>query len=108
MTIKFGEVLVSLENYSWREWVYIFKGHLIDSNTKCLVLNPDEVELSSDGWTPVAAIEQSLVEYVSIQDIRDIEQSLYSWKPKATVEQLCKAIKYYHINDNFVPEGYQF
>ncbi|WP_424942031.1 DUF7716 domain-containing protein [Aliiroseovarius crassostreae] len=99
----FGNVLRDLGGFDWKDWVYLEMQGGVLLSSPCILLNPDEAELAEDDFTPVAAEEAGMQEYLSVQDLRSIEQSLNAWYPDYSLDDLCSAATYYFENDAFMP-----
>lgn len=102
MLTHLGKIFRSLGQYSWNEWVYIERTDVRDSETKCLVLNPDNAELGSDDFTPEPVERLDMVEFLSVQDLVSVKENLLRQKPEATISDMCNAAVYYFDNDAFI------
>ncbi|WP_123639914.1 DUF7716 domain-containing protein [Altererythrobacter sp. FM1] len=106
MTIRtLAEVLDNLSSYSWRDWVYLRRNLPITVESECIVLNPDEAELGSDDFTPLQVEQHAMEEFLSIQDIRSVQDHLKKVNPEATRAEFCDAVHYYFENDAFSPHS---
>jgi EAL domain-containing protein (putative c-di-GMP-specific phosphodiesterase class I) len=98
-----GSVLLNLDELDWRQWVYIEMQAGLSASASCLVINPDEAELGPDDFTPLAAEEASMQEFLSVQDLRSVVRNMKTWREGASVDDLSLAAIYYFENDGFMP-----
>ncbi|WP_249979060.1 DUF7716 domain-containing protein [Vreelandella olivaria] len=103
MAEKLGDVLDNLDIYEWRDWVYLDQTKGANLRSSCIVLNPDEAELSEDGFTPLAVERLSMEEFLSIQDLISVRDNLLVRWPSVGIKEICDAAVYYYENDAFIP-----
>ncbi|WP_413208468.1 hypothetical protein [Rhodospirillum sp. A1_3_36] len=99
------EVLENLASYSWRDWVFLDRKSAITMKSQCIVLDPDDAELGADNFTPLLVEQHAMDEFLSIQDIRSVQEHLLRDNPAATRSELCNAVCYYFENDAFFPHS---
>lgn len=73
--------------------------------SQCIVLDPDEVELGADNFTPLLVEQHAMGEFLSIQDIRSVQEHILRTNPEATRFELCDAVCYYFESDAFFPHS---
>ncbi|WP_298938599.1 hypothetical protein [uncultured Ruegeria sp.] len=98
-----GEVLNDIDHLPWRSWVFVRDAKCISFTSSCLVVDTTDAETGSDGFTPLEVEKRGMVEFVSIQDLKDIIEVLKRSNRDATIEQKCAAAAYYFEYDAFMP-----
>ncbi|MBO6604059.1 MAG: hypothetical protein JJ949_12590 [Roseicyclus sp.] len=100
-SIKLSSVVESLDELNWKKWVYLDVEQKIGAETPCLLLNPDEADLGADGFTPLAAEEASMKEFLSVQDLRSIVANFKAGHESPSMDDLLSAIVYFYEKDAF-------
>lgn len=102
-TMNLGDVLENLSEFFWKECVYIQEIGSPSVSTPCLVIDDNEAEPGSDGFTPLEAEKRGMVEFLSIHDLQGVLKYLAHYQPDASVETKCAAAAYYFEYDAFMP-----
>lgn len=98
-----GEVLEDLDQFSWKECVYIQDTNSPSVSTQCLIIDDNIAELVSDGFTPFEAEKRGMIEFLSIHDLQGVLRNLAHFEPNPTAEIKSAAAVYYFENDAFMP-----
>lgn len=98
--IKLREILVNVEEYCWKDSLFLPENEtwLLDSN--CVVLNMDELE--DDEEAPRFALDNNLKYVLTIQDVQDVVENIREQSPNCTDDDLLRALLYYYQNDAFI------
>lgn len=99
--ILLKDVLTDIDNYKWSDALFLTEDEVWDLQTKCAVLDPDDVEDDEDD-APRFAIDNNLVYTLSIQDIKGIVKNAYEQKSNCSEKDLLDAFLHYYDNDAFV------
>lgn len=99
--MKLQEVFDRLASFAWNDWVYVNMECGLDLNSECSVLNPDNAEISDDGFTPKIEKDRSLSEFLQISDIRSIIENMIQQEIDIDHMKIFFACKYYFDNDVF-------
>lgn len=100
--ITLRTVLLSLDNFDWKDFVYIANKTAITVECACMVLNPDDTNLAEDGFEPQQAVDQGMIEFLSVQDLRSIVDNLAFQTKNSDLSQLLSAVIYYAENDAYM------
>lgn len=99
--IKFRDVLLNNKEFKWSDAVFLIRGEEWTLDSKCAVLDPDDVEDDADD-EPRFAIENNLQYALSIQDIQSIVDNANQQRLYCTEIDLLTAFLYYYDNDAFI------
>ena len=99
--LKLRDVLLDSEKFQWSDALFLVRDNVWSLDSKCTVLDPDDVEDDIDE-EPRFATENNMKYLLSIQDIKDIVDNAYQQKPNCTENDLLKAFLYYYDNDAFI------
>jgi hypothetical protein len=99
--IRLRDVLANIDIFEWRDALFIVRGEEWRLDSKCAVLDPDDVENEEDE-EPRFAIDNNLKYALSMQEVRGILKNAYEQNSNCTVEDLLKAFLYYYDNDAFI------
>ncbi len=100
-TLLMKEVLVNIDKYDWSYALFLPEDEEWEIQTKCVILDPDDVEDDADE-APRYAINNNLIYALSIQDIQGIVENAYEQKSNCDVKDLLEAFLYYFDNDAFI------
>jgi hypothetical protein len=98
-----GQVSNGISRFSWKDCVYIKSGTLVSPSSSCLVIDGDEAELGTDGFTPWEAEKRGMAEFLSIHDLQGVIENLQHHQTDPSADALCVAAVYYFENDAFLP-----
>lgn len=99
--IKLREVLANIDEFEWRDALFMVIGEEWGLESKCTVLDPDDVEDGEDE-EPRFAIDNNLKYALNMQEVRGILKNAYEQNSNCTEEDLLKAFLYYYDNDAFI------
>jgi len=99
--IKLSDVLLHSEKFEWSDALFLIKDEKLTLDSKCAVLDPDDVEDDADE-DPKYAKENNLKYALTMQDTQSIAENAKEQKSDCTVEDLFKAFLYYYNNDAFI------
>lgn len=102
-----GGLLNDLSRFLWKNWVYIEPASGFSPSTPCLVIDTAEADLGSDNFTPLEAEQRSMIEFLSVQDLKDIIENLEYFQIAPPIEVKCAAAAYYFEHDAFMPNAGQ-
>ena len=99
--IKLRDVLLNVEEFEWSDALFVVKDEEWVLNSKCAVLDPDDVEDDADE-EPRFAIDNNLKYVLNMQEVRGIVMNAYEQKSNCTENDLFEALLYYYNNDAFI------
>jgi hypothetical protein len=99
--IKLSDVLLNSEEFEWNYALFLVRDDEWTLDSRCAVLDPDDVEDDSDE-EPRYAIDNKLKYVLSIQDIQSIADNAKQQNLYCTEKDLLKAFLYYYNNDAFI------
>ena len=104
--ISFDEALLNIANSSATAWVYLPIERNWNLNSKCAVLESEEVPPESeddpDAGLPEFAKRNRLMQVLPVTVIQDIMTNARMKKPGATLDDFFRAFLYYHKHDAFI------
>jgi hypothetical protein len=105
-TVRFGDALLAIAENSPRAWVYLPADQDWSLDSKCAILESDEVppELEDEpgAGLPEFAKRNGLMQTLPVAVVQDIVMNARAQKPDAAVDVLFRAFQYYHENDAFI------
>ena len=100
MKVKLSDVVKNAETLEWDKSLYIpFKPDW-SVDMQIMILDQDDTE--DIDLDPKEAIENNLRYGLSISTVQDVVENALSQDPKASIETLIDALKYYFDNDAFI------
>ena len=99
--LELKQVLINISEFDWSYALYLEAGEVWNLNTKCAVLDPNDVE-DDDEELPTYAKKNKLVYVLTIQEIKGIIKNAYQQKKDCSEDDLLKAFVYYYDNDAFI------
>ncbi len=99
--ISLRDVLLNVEIIKRRTALFIVRDEVWTLNSKCAVLDPDNVEDDVDE-EPRFAMDNNLKYALDMQDIRGIVKNAYEQNPNCTENDLLRAFLYYYKSDAFI------
>ncbi len=99
--VKLRDVLLNLDDFERRDALFMVRNEEWGLNTKCAVLDPDDVEDDADE-EPRFAMDNNLKHVLNMRDIRGIVMNAYEQKSNCTGNDLLEAFLYYYKNDAFI------
>lgn len=99
--MSFAELLARLEEFSWKGCVYLSDPKSLKLETICIIVDDNEEELGSDGFTPLVAELLGMCEFLSIQDILMVREYLGNLGIKSDEHKETYASKYYFERDSY-------
>jgi hypothetical protein len=99
--VKLIDVLLNSESYVWSDALFLMKDENWTLDSKCTVLDPDDVEDDVDE-EPRFAAENNMRYALSIQDIQSIVENARQQNDQCTENDLLQAFLYYFKNDAFI------
>jgi hypothetical protein len=99
--LKLRDVLLSSESYEWSDALFMGRNEVWTLDSKCTVLDPDDVEDDADE-EPRFAAENNMNYTLSMQDIQSIVDNAKQQCENCTENDLLQAFLYYFDNDAFI------
>jgi hypothetical protein len=99
--IRLRDVLINVEEFEWRDALFVKRDEEWTLDSKCAVLDPDDVEDDADE-EPRFAIDNNLKYALNMQEVRGILKNAYEQKSNCNEDDLFKAFLYYYDNDAFM------
>ena len=99
--IKLSDVLLNVEGFEWNDALFVVRDENLVLDSKCAVLDPDDVEDDADE-EPRFAIDNNLKYALNMQEIRGVLKNAYEQKSSCTKNDLLEAFLYYYDNDAFM------
>ena len=99
--VKLRDVLLNLEDFERRDALFMVRDEKWGLNTKCAVLDPDDVEDDADEESRFA-MDNNLKYTLNMQEIRGIVMNAYEQKSSCTENELLEAFLYYYNHDAFI------
>jgi hypothetical protein len=99
--ISLKDVLTDIDKYKWSDALFLPEDEVWELQSKCAVLDPDDVEDDADD-APRFAMDNNLVYALSIQDVKGIVKNAYEQKSNCLEKDLLEAFLYYYDNDAFI------
>ncbi len=100
------EVLLGIPDASDLAWVYLPAEGEWSLDSQCEVLEseevPPELEDEPDAGVPDFAREHGLVQVLPVSTVKEIVSNAQLQRPKACVEELFQAFKFYYQHDAFI------
>ncbi len=100
------DVLENVETQHQKGWLYLPLEKNWDLNSKCAILESDEVppelEDEPDAGVPEFAKQNGLKETLPISTVKDIVWNARAQKANVTLEELLRAFQYYYKHDAFI------
>ena len=94
-------VLEHINGFHWSDALFLPEDEVWDLNTKCMVLDPDDVEDDEED-APQIAKEKGLIYTLSIQNVQMIYENVHEQKRDCSSDDLIKAFLYYYDNDAYI------
>jgi hypothetical protein len=102
---NFKETLLSIANKSSTAWVYLPDDKQWGLDSKCAVLEseevPPELEDEPDAGIPEIAKHNKLIQVLPVTVVQDIVTNALEQKPDATVQDLFNGFLFYYKHDAF-------
>lgn len=98
--VEFRYILINASELSWKDSLFLPKDEVWTLNTKCAVLNTDDLE--EDEEEPQFASENNLIYALNIHTVQDIVNNAWEQRSNCLEEDLLKAFLYYYDNDAFI------
>lgn len=95
-----NDVIMSINEYKWNYWLYVSNIKQWNENTKCAVLNVNDLALKEEH--PIFAIDNKLIEFLNISDVKSIIKKYSHTHENTTIEELYNDLIYYYENDAFI------
>lgn len=96
-----GDVLNQIEKYKWSDALYLPEDEVWNVASKCLVLDPDDVEDDNDE-APQIAISNNLQYALDIQTVQGVIDNYKHTYDDLSDERLVEAFLFYYDNDSFI------
>lgn len=100
--MNFRNIVDRMDSFDWNEWVYIDLDSDFNLDSECVVVNPDNAELSYDGFTPRIVKDRNFSEFLQISDIRSVIENIFQQEIDVNYENILKACKFYFDNDAYL------
>ena len=94
-------IVERVDNFDWGDCIYIEKGK-ISYNTECIVIDPDTVDFTDDGFAPLIEGGKNKTEFCGIQDLQMVLENLLQQTLKPTDKQILNAIVHYYEHDAYI------
>ena len=94
------DVINSIQEYPWEDWLFLPQDENWHIDTKCAVLNLDD--LDDEEEVPMFANENALKLVLNISDVQDIVENYLQNHKDATIDDLFNAVMYYFKHDAFI------
>ena len=94
-------VLEHINEFNWSDALFLPEDEVWNLNTKCMVLDPDDVEDDEED-APQIAKEKGLIYTLSIQNVQMIYENVHEQKGDCSNDDLIKALLYYYDNDAYI------
>ncbi len=91
-------MLEHITGFTWSDALFLPEDEVWDLKTKCMVLDPDDIEDD----VPKAAKEKDLIYTLSIQTIQMICENVYEQKDDPSGEDLLEGFLYYFDHDAYM------
>ncbi|MCB2343283.1 DUF7716 domain-containing protein [Clostridium estertheticum] len=98
--VKLRDVLLNIKEFKWNDGLFVVRDEELVLNSRCAVLDPDDVEDDADE-EPRFAIDNNLKYALNMQDVRGVVMNAYEQKSSCTENDLLEAFLYYYSNDAF-------
>ena len=98
---KLGTVLMHIKEYTWSHALYLPVGEKWHTNSKCMVLDPNDVEDDTED-IPTDAKNNQLEYSLDVNTIQSIYDNLEMQNQAITEETLFRAFLYYYDNDAYI------
>lgn len=99
--IKLRDVLLNSESYVWSDALFLMKDEVWILDSKCTVLDPNDVEDDADE-EPRFAAKNNMIYALSIQDIQSVVENATEQNAHCIENDLLQAFLYYFNNDAFI------
>lgn len=99
--VKLREVLLNSEEFKWSDALFLINGEKWTLDSKCSVLDPDDVEDDADE-EPRFAIDNNLKYSLNMQEIQSVVDNANQQCDCCTESELLQAFLYYYDNDAFI------
>jgi hypothetical protein len=103
MKILLDEILAKIENLDWRLQVYVRRSNRVELTSECILIDVDDAELGSDGFTPKEAEDAGMDEFLAVNDIAGVKNHLLRSGAETQNPALLRACVYYFENDAYPP-----
>ena len=104
--LRFKDVLLNIDKYSYTQWVYLPRDERWSLESRCAVLEDDEVppemEEEPEAGVPEFAKLNRLKRALTVTAVQDVLANARQQLPEATREVLFQAFMYYHEHDAFL------
>lgn len=100
-TLELVYVLEHINEFNWSDALFLPEDEVWNLNTKCMVLDPDDVEDDEED-APQIAKEKGLIYTLSIQNVQMIYENVHEQKEDCSNDDLIKAFLYYYDNDAYI------
>lgn len=98
---ELGYVLEHIQDFDWSDALFLPEDEEWDFESRCMVLDPDDVENDEDEL-PQQAAEKNLMYALGIQTIQSIYKNIYEQKKDFLKEDLMEAFLYYYDHDAYI------
>ncbi len=102
----FKDVLASIADQSDRAWVYLPWDGNWGLDSRCTVLESEEVapddEDDPEAGIPEMARRNGLRQTIPVVTLQDVVSNALAQKPEATLEELFRAFIFYYARDAFI------
>lgn len=99
--VKLRDVLLNVKEFQWSDALFVARDEKWVLNSKCAVLDPDDIEDNADE-EPRFAIDNNLKYVLGMQEVEGIVINAYEQKSSCTENDLLDAFLYYYNNDAFI------
>ncbi len=96
----FRDVLLNVNEFSWRDTLFLPKDDIWSLSSMCAVLYTDDLEDSEE--VPQFALDNNLVWALNIQDVQNIFENAKQQRFLCSDTDLLEAFLYYFDNDAFI------